>query len=95
MRKNLLSLGTALKHVTLSKNPNKRYFDTDFTDLCSVGQKHRVNPHYKPKSVLYSAMKLWISTINQTLSRGTCVTQAFNIYVHEDYFIFGHLHPAI
>ena len=44
---------------------------TQISQICVAwGQKHRVNPHDKPKSVLYSAMKLRISTINLTLHEG-------------------------
>ena len=59
------------------------------------GQKHRVKHHDKPKSVLYNAMKLRISTINLTLSRGHMCHAGLKLYIHEDYFIFGHLHPDI
>ena len=90
---------TFLRHV--SDIPQSRKIPTEapltqISQICaSWRQNHRVNHHDKPKSVLYNEIKLSILTINLTLNGCTCVTQAFKLYVHENYFIDGHSHPDI
>ena len=65
---------TCLRNVSdmpHSEKTSNRAPPTQISQICAAwGQKHRVKHHNKPKSVLYNAMKLRISTINLTLNEG-------------------------
>ena len=64
------SLVTCLRHVTL-RTTSKRATSAQISQICDAwGQKHRLNHHNKPKSVLYNAIKLRISTISLTVNEG-------------------------
>ena len=65
---------TCLRHVSDMSQFRKTSAGAPLAQISQIcdawGQKHRVNHHNKPKSVVYNAMKLRISTINLTLNEG-------------------------